>query len=92
MGNPKVVGKIFKFEIGSIVKETVTGFEGVVMARCEYATGCLHYELQPRKIDKDGKPIEGRWYDETRLVLTKKKAVPIPVTDKSPGSKAPGCK
>lgn len=32
--------KMFKFENGQIVKDMITGFTGVVVARVNYMTGC----------------------------------------------------
>lgn len=61
----------FKFELGVTLKDKVTGFEGVVMVRAEYHTGCLHYGLQTRKL-KDGKPVGWEWLDESQLVLVEK--------------------
>ncbi len=67
------MGKQFRFAIGSILKDEVTGFEGVVMGRTEYITGCLQYALCPRKMTKDGKLPEWHWFDEDRLKDTGKK-------------------
>ena len=58
----------FKFELGDILKEKITGFTGVVMVRAEYFTGCVHYGLCAQKIDKDGKIPDWQWIDATRLV------------------------
>ncbi len=38
--------------------------EGIVFARHEYLTGCSKVTLQPRGVDKDGKPRESAWFDE----------------------------
>ena len=44
----------------------VTGFMGTVTSRVEYLTGCIQYCLKPR-VDKDGKMIDGQYFDEQRL-------------------------
>jgi hypothetical protein len=36
------------------VKDTITGYSGIVVARHEYLNGCLRFSLQPDKLDKDG--------------------------------------
>lgn len=59
-----------KFELGEILKDKVTGFRGVAMARTEYFTDCEHYGLCSQKLH-DGKPINWEWFDETRLVRVK---------------------
>lgn len=58
---------IFKYEIGDVLKDKVTGFRGMVLGRTEYATGCKHYGLCPQKLTKEGKAPEWEWYDEMRL-------------------------
>lgn len=57
----------FKFELGEILKDKITGFKGVVMGRTEYFTDCDHYGLCSQEL-KDGKPIDWEWFDDTRLV------------------------
>ncbi|MFH0995779.1 MAG: hypothetical protein V1844_09825 [Pseudomonadota bacterium] len=56
-----------KFKLGEVLKDKVTGFQGVVMGRTEYFTQCAHYGLCSQTL-KDGKPLEWEWIDETRLV------------------------
>jgi len=64
----------FKFELGDLLREKVTGFEGVVMAVSYYFTGCNHYGLVSRNL-KDGVPVDWQWFDESRLILTEKSVV-----------------
>ena len=59
-------------ELGQKVKDNITGFEGLVVARIEYLNGCIQFQVQPSKL-KDGKPLEAEWIDEQRLT-TKGKA------------------
>lgn len=56
-----------KFELGEIIKDKVTGFQGVAMARTEYFTDCAHYGLCSQTLE-GGKPLDWVWFDETRLV------------------------
>jgi hypothetical protein len=56
-----------EFELGEVLKDKVTGFQGVAMGRTEYFTDCSHYGLCSQSL-KDGKPMEWEWFDETRLV------------------------
>lgn len=60
-------GRKFKFGLKEFLKDYITGFEGVVVARTQYLTGCNHYSLQNRDQRKDGKPIDWESFDETRL-------------------------
>lgn len=67
-------------ELGRTVKDVVTGFKGVVTARCVYLNGCVQYDVKPKVNDK-GEMIEGKWFDEEQLmVLSNKivKTVPVP--------------
>jgi len=61
-----------KFELGETLKDKITGFEGVAMARVEYFTDCIHYALCSQTL-KDGKSLEWEYFDETRLVRVKGK-------------------
>lgn len=58
---------IFKIEMGEKVKDSVTGFCGVVTARTEYMTGCRQYAVTP-KVGKGNEARDGQWFDEDRLL------------------------
>ncbi len=58
----------FKFDNGQVLKDRVSGFQGVVIARTEYATGCRHYGMCSQELH-DGKPVDWEWFDESRLFL-----------------------
>lgn len=57
----------FKFNLSDKVKDRITGFKGVVVARTEYMTGCRRYSLQDPKLSKDGKPQDWQAFDEDSL-------------------------
>ncbi len=84
---------MFKFEVGQSVKDVVSEFEGVVMGRTEYYTGCRQYAVCPRKVTKDGDIPGWEWLDEGRLKKTKKKALKFmgnePTDDGGPMPTAP---
>lgn len=67
-------------ELGSKVKDKVTGFKGVAVARCVYLNGCVQFEVEPLQL-KDGVPQKSFWLDEPRVILIPKrklvKAKPI---------------
>lgn len=56
-----------KFELGETLRDKITFFQGVALARTEYFTGCDHYGLCSREL-KDNVPMDWQWFDETRLV------------------------
>jgi hypothetical protein len=53
-------------KLGAKVRDTVTGFEGIVISRTEYLNGCIAYGVKPPK-DKDGKMIDAEWIDDGQL-------------------------
>ena len=57
--------------LGDTVRDTITKFTGVAIAKYAYLNGCIRFEIQPAKLDKDGKPIESRIYDVQQLKLIK---------------------
>ncbi len=56
-------------ELGKKVKDSVTGFEGIVSARVEYLSGCIQYLIRPTIAEK-GKFPEGEYIDEGVLKVT----------------------
>ena len=57
-----------KIKLGVIAKDKITGFEGVVTARCEFLTGCNRYCIQPRELH-NGKPLDGIYFDEGQIEI-----------------------
>lgn len=60
--------KIFSVSLGSEVEDKVSNFRGKVLLIVEYLHNCSQYFIEP-PVDKDGKPQEGRWFDEGRLMV-----------------------
>jgi hypothetical protein len=56
--------------LGSTVKDNITGFEGIAVARLTHLHGCVHIAVQPKEL-KDGRPQKEYLFDEQRVeVLT----------------------
>ncbi len=53
-------------ELGQKVKDSLTGFEGVVTAKAEYLDGCVRYLVQPTEL-ASGKMVDAEWIDINRL-------------------------
>ena len=51
---------------GDRVKDTITGFEGIVIGITSWFHGCDTIGVKPEKLH-DGKPIEAVWFDILRL-------------------------
>ena len=82
---------MFKFELGVIVKDFVTKFEGMVLGRTEYMTGCIQYGICPQKLTKDGSFPNWQWLDESRLVLIGMQKKLGKESSGGPSSPAPEC-
>lgn len=74
--------KKIKIELGSAVKEKVTGFKGIVVGKTEWLNGCIRFGVQSPNLH-DGKPVDIQWFDQADLVVVKKAAVTA--TPKKPG-------
>ena len=59
---------MFRYELGSVAKDKITGFEGVIRVRSEYLTGCDVYGLQSREL-KENKPADYVFIDEALIEL-----------------------
>jgi hypothetical protein len=59
-------------KLGSKVRDTMTGLEGIAVVRAIWLWGCVRIGLQPYEI-RDGKPVEESWFDESRLEVIKEK-------------------
>jgi hypothetical protein len=59
-----------KFQLGDEVRDTVTGFKGIITCRNEWLNGCLQYCVKG-KVKKDGSIPEGEWIDEGQLAIVK---------------------
>jgi len=58
----------FKFDLGCVAKDLVTGYTGVIIAKTEWLSGCRRYVLQSQKLH-DGKPVESLSVDEEQIEL-----------------------
>ena len=59
---------IFKHRLGDRAKCRLTGFEGIIISRCEFITGCNRYALQPTSLI-DGKIQEAVYFDEEMITV-----------------------
>lgn len=69
-------------ELGSKVRDIVTGFTGVTTARTEYITGCVQYSVVPKGQNSDGTLKESYWFDEIRLKVLAKPEISITPVEK----------
>lgn len=75
-------------DLGDKVKDTITGYEGVVMAVAFHIHGCKRVLVEPIKLGKDGLLADNAWWmDEPRVKVVKKGFVKP--TGQTPESTAP---
>ena len=60
--------------LGLKAEDVVTGFKGVITSVAFDLYGCVQAILTPA-VSKDGKRLDGSWYDVTRLKLGKGKPI-----------------
>lgn len=54
--------------LGQKYRDTITGFEGVAVARTEWVHGCWRITLEATEL-KDNKPVEPFTFDVQRMIL-----------------------
>lgn len=66
----------FKYPMNVVAKDSISGFEGVVIARNAHLFGCAQYGLAPKELGSDGSPRKTEYFDESRIeILDNSKAV-----------------
>lgn len=58
-----------KIKLGDKVRDNITGFQGIAIARTQWLHGCDRITIQPDKLDKDGKPLDNYTVDEQQVEL-----------------------
>lgn len=66
--------------LGDEVRDRITGFQGVVVAKHTYLEGCARFTVQP-PIDNEGKLPESHTFDEVILEVTASQKVKIKIGD-----------
>ena len=54
-------------KLGSLVKDTITGFTGIAVGRMEFPFGCIHIRIQAKGLTKDGDPFPVHAFDDQRI-------------------------
>lgn len=73
-----------KVKNGDKVKDTVSGFTGIVIGLTDFLNGCTRCGVQA-PVGKDGKLPETMWFDEPQLKIIKIGAVKSGETKKKTG-------
>jgi hypothetical protein len=64
--------------LGDLVKDQITGFEGVAVGRTEWIFGCTRYGVEAERLE-GGKPLDTQWFDEQRLAIIERRNRPAPI-------------
>lgn len=62
-------------KLGDKVKDEITGYEGIVMAKATYLYGCEQILIQGR-VKKDGEIPDAMWMDEPQAIVTEENTKP----------------
>lgn len=66
-------------KIGDYVRDRISGYTGIAMARCEYLTGCAQIGIKPQGTKPDGGTFDTLYFDEPYVeVLEEQRIKPIP--------------
>lgn len=76
-------------KLGQKVRDTITGLEGIAVARTVWMYGCVRITVQPMEV-KEGKPAEMVFVDEPQLEIVREKAAPEAAPAHGPRSSDPG--
>jgi len=68
-----------RIDLGDKVRDIITGFEGVAIARSQWLVGCERISVQPQDLDKDGGVKPFQTFDEPQLEIIAKNAVIVPI-------------
>lgn len=65
------------YPLGSIVRDRVNGFQGMVIGHCQYLFGPRECVVEPTGLGDDGRPKHVARFEEPRLELVEAKAPPV---------------
>jgi hypothetical protein len=68
--------------LGCVAKDSITGFQGVVIAVTEWLNGCQRVTIQPQQLD-NGKRLEADTFDAEQVVVVE--AVEVPAAKQKGG-------
>ena len=69
-----------KTKLGNTYKDSISGFEGVAIARSVYLYGCERVLIAPTSLKKDGDFLPDCWFDEAQLASVRASKKPAKKT------------
>lgn len=64
-------------QLGSRVRDTLTGFTGIATGRTEWLYGCSRVSIEPEELSINGTVQDHHWFDEQRIEVLEIKIIPI---------------
>ena len=64
--------------LGQKVKDNVTGFTGIAVAKCIYLNGCIQYQIVPKFNPGSGILYRNLWVDESQLKIVDDGILKVP--------------
>ncbi len=69
--------KVAKIQLGDLIRDSITGFEGIADARMEFLNKCVRWQIQPQALH-EGVPVKPQVFDEDQLIIVKAAAFVTP--------------
>lgn len=76
--------------LGDMVKDLVTGLQGIAAARCEHMNGCVQWELAPKRPEGHESDDCRIWVDERQLQVTESDPHGLRPPEPDDGPELPG--
>jgi hypothetical protein len=70
-------------ELGSRVRDRISGFSGIVVARAIWLNGCTRVGIQSEVLC-EGKPLEPQWFDEPQVDVVPEQPAESPSAPAAP--------
>ena len=80
----------FLYKLGSVAKDAVTGFSGIIVNRTQWLHNCNVYAIQPTELKADGSKRDLGYFDEPQIVLGEEYCGEVVVPQPQPEKRRPG--
>lgn len=74
-----------RINLGDLVRDQISGFQGVAVGRTEWLYGCVRITVAARGLDKDGKPFDSQTFDEDQCEIVENGSMQAPSKDRTGG-------
>lgn len=81
-----------KVALGDRAKDRITGFQGIIVIKADFLTGCTRWGIQPETLGEHGVLGEVQHFDDGQLILVRAGVIPcrLPGTvEHEPGGPRP---